>query len=139
MDLSHFDNHLADIQTIIDSCPNPSKRDIGKLLAFQAAILQREGLAMIASAAELDFTRAARRLAMGSELLSRASDSFVRAAKFLPDETAEQVAEAASLERSRVLAELSRLGTPFIIHDDGSIEPCGQDRLAPVAVDRRSF
>ena len=83
LDVAYIEAHVSDIGKLLELCPNPTCEEIGKLLAVQAAVLQREGLGMLASAAELPGLARVKRLAIGVDLLRAAESSFARADKIL--------------------------------------------------------
>lgn len=83
LDLAYIEAHVSDVGRLLELCPNPSCEEIGKLLAVQAAVLQREGLGLLASSVDMPGLAKIRRLAIGVDLLRAAESSFARADKIL--------------------------------------------------------
>lgn len=79
LDLEFVRRHVSDIQEFLEICPNPTTADIGKMLAIQAGLLQREGLVLLQEAQGLEFHKRIRRLGMAVEILGRAESAFGRA------------------------------------------------------------
>lgn len=102
LDLSFIEGHVSDVGRLLELCPNPSCDDIGKLLAVQAAVLQREGLALLSESQDLIGMSKVRRLAIGVDLLRAAETSFMRADKILSRSASREDKLRIALEARRI-------------------------------------
>lgn len=98
LDLDFIRRHVSDLQEFLELCPNPATTDIGKMLAIQGGILQREGLLLLQEAEGQEFHKRIRRLGIAVDLLARAESAFGRADVILRRAEAKADSEQAALE-----------------------------------------
>ena len=110
LDLEYIKRQVGDIGAFLEICPNPNSSDIGKMMSIQGAVLQREGLALMAEAAQVEnFNMRVRRLAVAADLLSRAESALMRADVILAREVDRVGRVSASESRMRELLEARRI------------------------------
>lgn len=78
--MNNFSNELLEVQRLITMCPQPNSLDLCKLLAIQGAVLQREGMRLLAEASKLtDYSKRSRRILLATSVLDSAASCLTRA------------------------------------------------------------
>lgn len=83
IDMDYISGCIEDLDKFIAVCPNPTVDDVAKMMSIQAAVMQAEGLHMLAESREMPGAARLKRVMLATELLNGATNCFNGAAKIL--------------------------------------------------------